>query len=328
MGVAFSVTSNYPSTPLRVANIALRSEFGDVRHNLSSILHWIGKAADAGADLVCFPEIALQGYCSPPDVIRQLAERPDGSSGTTISEQAAKLGITVSVGMSLIEGDGVYNAQAFFGPDGYIGAQHKVHLCGCDRAYDPGNSWEVFSVGEWCVGSTICFDSEFPEAARILALKGAQVLLMSFATGRLNSLGEPAQPEDWRKELMAWAPSRAYDNRIFVVGVNHGGEVIDERGYALANPENRPGELEWAPAGTSHRWPGYLFGIDPLGQIFSETDRHNNDEKMLVVDLDPVLLEKGRSPISVKRPNGERSGHFLEVRRVDTFEELVVPHRQ
>src|SRR5206468_10459706 len=115
-------------------------------------------------------------------------------------------------------------------------AQNKVHHYRNDRNYDPGSWWKVIPWKGWRVGATICYDSEFPEAARILALQGAQVLLMSFATGRRNSINEPARPGDWKKELMAYAPARAYDNRIFVVGFNHAGEVRDDSGWAVANP--------------------------------------------------------------------------------------------
>ena len=314
----------YPNRPLKVAAVAFRSEFGDVAHNLHNMLGWMERAADEGADLVCFPEIALQGYCTVPSQIRELAEPVEGPACTALQQRASELGITVSTGMSLREGKSVYNSQVFLGPSGFMGVQHKVHLCGNDRAYEPGDSWEIMRVGEWAVGTTICFDSEFPEASRILALKGAQLVLMSFATGRRNSLNRPAQPEDWMKEVMRWAPSRAYDNRIFVVGVNHAGDVRDDCGYAVANPDGRPEEEEWAPRGTTHRWPGYSFIIGPQGTVLNEADRTRRDENMVVTELGPRLLLEARAPIQVKLPDGkDAAGHFLAVRRVQTFAEIL-----
>ncbi len=319
----------YPSRHLRVAAVAFRSEFGDVGRNLHNMLGWIDRASDQGADLVCFPEIALQGYCTPPDVIRRLAEPLDGPACTALQARASDRGITVSAGMSLREGDNVYNSQVFLGPSGFLGAQHKVHLCGNDRAYDPGNSWETIRLGEWTVGATICFDSEFPEAARILALKGVHLQLMSFANGRRNSLNQPAKPEDWMNEVMIFAPSRAYDNRIFVVGFNHAGAVRDDQGYALANPDDRPDVEEWAPVGTTHRWTGYSFAISPEGTLLNEADGSSRDENMVVTDLDPELLRKARVPIFVKLPGGEElAGHFTAVRRVDTFAEILSEYGQ
>ena len=321
-------TDRYPSHGLRVAAVAFRSEFGDVEHNLGNMLEWMEKAAGQGANLVCFPEIALQGYCSQPTLIRELAEPIDGPACTALSQKASELGITVSTGMSLREGESVYNSQVFLGPSGFLGAQHKVHICGIDRAYEPGRAWDTIHVGDWVLGVNICFDAEFPEAARIPSLKGAHLLLMSSACGRRSSLKGPAEPEDWLKEVMLWAPARAYDNRIFVVGVNHAGEVLDERGLAVGNPEGRPDEEEWAPPGTTHRWPGYSFAINPMGAVFAESDRSSRDENMVLADLDPDLLRKSRVPIDVKWPDREVAGHFLEVRRVDTFEEILAQSRE
>jgi predicted amidohydrolase len=317
------MVDGYPNSPLNVAAVAMRSEFGNVEHNLSGMLRWMDVAAQRGADLVCFPEIALQGYCTLPILIRGLAETIDGPSCTALAQKASELGVTVSAGMSLREGDRVYNSQVFIGPSGFLGAQHKVHICGNDRAYDPSSSWNIVRVGEWDVGTTICFDAEFPEAARIQSIKGAHLLLMSFATGRRNSLNQAARPEEWVEELMCWAPARAYDNRVFVVGVNHGGEVRDDRGLAVANTDGRPGEEEWAPPGTVHRWPGYSFAISPRGAVFAESDRSQRDENMLLVELDPDVMREARTPLSVKWPSGEVEGHFLEVRRTDTFGELL-----
>ena len=315
-------TDSYPTAALRIAAVAFRSEFGDVQANLGSMLDWMDRAADHEADLVCFPEIALQGYCSRREVIRRLAEPIDGPSCTALARRARELDITVSFGISLREGPRVYNSQVFFGPDGMLGLQHKVHLLGSDRGYDPGVSWDVVDVEGWKIGTNICFDANFPEAARVLALKGADVVLMSFATGRRSSLGEAAQPGDWVNELMCWAPARAFDNRVFVVGVNHAGDVEDRRGYAVANHEGADGIEEWAPAGSVHRWPGYCFAISPRGRVCAESDRSKHDENVVLADLDPAALKVARTPLEASWP-AEIPGHFLAVRRADTFGEIL-----
>jgi len=312
-----------PTAALRVAGVAFRSEFGDVEDNLGRMLAWMDRAAELGADLVCFPEVALQGYCTVPEVVHRLAEPAHGSACQRLCRRASQLGLAVSLGMSLRSEDRVHNSQVFLGPDGFLGAQHKVHLCGNDRTYEPGSAWNVVRWRGWNLGATICFDSEFPEAARILALQGAHLVLMSFATGRRNSLNEPARPEDWKRELMAYAPSRAYDNRIFVVGVNHAGAVRDERGWAVANPCGLPGAEEWAPPGTTHLWPGYAFAVNPLGQVFAESPTAHGVENLVLAELDPSSLTKARTAIEVKWPAGTVAGDFLAVRRVDTFGELV-----
>ena len=315
--------SDIPTKTLRIALVSFRAEFGDVSKNLENILSWIDRSASQGAQLICFPEVALQGYCTVEKVIRRLAEEKDGSSCRAIYERANRYGIVVSLGMSLREEDRIFNSQVFLGPSGFLGMQPKIHLCGNDRAYDLASEWNVIQVGQWRVGTTICYDSEFPEAARILSIKGIDILLMSFANGRRNGKNEPAQPGDWYAEYMPFIPSRAYDNRIFVIGVNHGGEVLDSQGYAVANPLGSEGVEEWAPGGTLHRWTGTAFAVDPMGQLMAATDQSNHEEKMLVIDLDPKLLSKARYPCEVKTTSGVARGDFLEVRRTEAFEEIL-----
>lgn len=313
--------------PLRVALVPIRAEFGDVTKNLANILGWIERAGAQCANLVCFPEIALQGYCTVPAVVRRLAEPSDGPSCKAIQKRAEACGLVVSFGMSLLEDGKMFNSQVLIGPSGYLGAQHKIHLCGFDKVYDLASCWNVFDIGGWKMGATICYDSEFPEAARILAVKGADLLLMSFANGRRNWKNQAAQPGDWQDEHMPFIPSRAYDNRIFVVGVNHGGEVRDVEGNAIANPEGQESGLKWAPGGSVHRWTGYAFAINPMGRLIAEADRADHAEKMLIVDLDPALLDEARYPCPVKLPSGPACGDFVQVRRTDTFADILLPGR-
>ena len=314
--------------PLRVAAVTMRSEFGDPGANAATILDWMDRAARAEAHLVCFPEITLQGYCTVKEVVHRTAETLDGAHLAQIERQARALNITAAVGVALRHEGKVYNSHVFIGPDGFLGVQHKVHLCPADHNFDPGMTWEVIEAAGWRVGTTICFDSAYPEAARILALKGADLVVLSFASGRRDRHGDPAEPGDFAREVLKWAPSRAYDNRVFVMGVNHGGEVADPEGRAVANPLGREDVEEWAPRGTVHRWPGYSVAIDPHGNIIAETDRATHDSTMLLADLDPKALAATRVPIDVKTPEGIISGDFLAVRRFDTFGQLVEKDRR
>ena len=311
--------------PIRVAAVSMRSEFGDPDANLVSILDWMDKAARQGAHLVCFPEIALQGYCTVLDIVHRTAEPIGGPRFGQIESAARSLDITASVGMSLRLDGKVYNSQVFIGPDGFRGAQHKVHLCPADHTYDPGRDWDVIEAAGWRIGTTICFDSAYPEAARVLALKGADLILTAFASGRRDRHGAPTEPATFAKVIRKWAPSRAFDNRVFVVGFNHGGVVADPSGYAVANPDGREGVEEWAPPGTVHRWPGYCYAIDPAGDYIGETDGTVFEATMLMVDLDPKLLVTNRAPVDVKTPRGIVRGDFLGVRRIDTFGQLLKP---
>ena len=310
--------------PLCIAVVSSRSMFGEPDANLQHTLGWIDRAADRMARLVCFPEIALQGYCTDHAMIHQLAESIDGPHIQAVHHSAARHALVVSIGMTLRDGNRCFNSQVFIGPNGVIGVQHKIHLCIGDTAYEPGSSWEIIDVWGWKVGTTICFDSEFPEAARVLAVRGADLILMPFATGRRDEIGRPAEPRGWAPRVHTYATARAYDNRVFVAGCNHAGTVPDPHGRALANPQHVPDAEEWAPAGSVHRWPGYSFVVDPLGYMLTESDRTNHEANMVVANLDPAQLKMARTPLQAKWPQRTVHGDFVMVRRTDTFGDLMM----
>ena len=275
---------------LRVAVVSSRSEFADTQTNMANILAWIDKAADERADLVCFPEVAVQGYAADEQTVHELAEPIDGPSCRAIIDVAHRRGLIVSVGMALRQGDAVYNSNVLLGSGGAIGISHKMHLTGTDLIFTPGDDWPVFDLGPCKVGAVICRDSQFVESARVLALRGAEVVIMPFAGGRLTFCPRSAGPgkrlarqtDEWRQGVMKWMPARACDNGVFVIVVNHAGNVTDPRGVA---------EKRCAHSDGTHRWPGCSFIVSPDGTILAESDRTHNDERMLVADLEAQQLE-------------------------------------
>jgi len=308
---------------LCVAAVSSCSAFGEPDANLLSILDWLDRAADRGANLVCFPEICLQGYCTDHALIHRLGEPIDGARIEAVRERAARHRLIASVGMTLRKDDRCTNSQVFIGPEGVIAAQHKIHLCTSDTAYDPGTTWEIVDVWGWKVGTMICFDSEFPEGARVLAVQGADLIVMPFATGRRDEIGRPAHPDEWVSRVLTYAMARAYDNRLYVVGCNHAGRMADPEGRALANPRREPGVEEWAPAGSIHCWPGYSFVVDPLGRMVAESDRSNHEANMVVTDLDPARIKLARNSLKAKWPQRTVHGDFVMIRRTDTFGDLM-----
>jgi len=285
--------------------ISFESRFGRPRENLTRILKWVRAAGKEGADLVCFPEVALQGYCDDADTMRRQAATVDGPMCAELAKVAGECGLVVSVGMALLVDEKLLNAQVFIGAQGVLGYQAKVHH-GKDGHpfYSSGSAWPVIDVGFAKVGTTLCWDSEFPEAARCLALDGAEIILMSFATGRCDSCGRRQAPGEWAEQVLRWAPSRGYDSRVFVLGVNHAGSVKDEKHLCL---------LALGDADGIHHWPGYSFAAGPDGALLAESARDHNGERMLVVDLDPQLREHWRAG----------SGASLEHRHPKTYQRIV-----
>ncbi len=190
----------------------------DKKKNIAETKAAIEKLADA--DIIVLPEI----WNGPYDTkcFREYGEtEKDGESIKMLSEMAAKLGkIIVGGSISELDGDRVYNTSFVFDGQGKIIAKHrKMHLFDID--VKGGQSFKeslVLSAGEdvtvfdtpFCkVGLCICYDYRFPELARLMALKGAQIIIVPAAFNMTTG------PAHW--EIMF--RSRSLDNQIYSVGV-------------------------------------------------------------------------------------------------------------
>ena len=165
----------------RVAAVSMNGFLGEPDRILQAIDGWCERAAAAEVDLVLFPELVIHGHCTPNTW--ELAEPvPDGPSVTRLVQIARRHRLTLSAGMSEKERDIVYNTQVLIGPEGYVGKQRKIHLSRDEVFYyKGGREMPVFDIGFCKVGIVICYDNQFPEIARILALRGADLILMPHA---------------------------------------------------------------------------------------------------------------------------------------------------
>ena len=288
---------------VRIAMVSFLSRFNRVQANVTHMIEFMGEAARCQAELICFPELAVQGLFTDAATMGQSAEPLDGPACRQLIEAAREYHIVVSTGMAVKTGNStMVNAQVYLGADGVLGYAAKVHRCDCDMIYDAGDVWPVFDLGFAKVGTLICYDGEFPEAARCLALEGAEVIVMSFANGRCDPTGKPYDPKLWREQVLRWAPARAIENRAYVIACNHAGDVRDEDGIA-GIPLIEPGQM--------HHWPGYSFVLDPTGQIVAETPRDDTGEHLLIAELDPDVINYWR-----------KSANFLARRRPETYKRL------
>src|SRR5262245_28717630 len=176
----------------RIAAVSMNGFLGERERVLNGIAGWCERAAAEKVDLVLFPELVVHGHCTPNTW--DLAEPvPDGPSVRRLVQLAKHYRLFLSVGLSEKERDIVYNAQVFVGPDGYIGKQRKLHLSRDEVLYyKGGRELNVFDIDKCKVGAVICYDNTFPELARILALRGAEVLLMPHAARHKMWTDSPA----------------------------------------------------------------------------------------------------------------------------------------
>lgn len=288
----------------RVAAVSMNGFMGVPERVLDSMDEWCRLAAEENADLVVFPELVIHGHCTPNTW--EVAETvPDGNSVKHLSELAGKHGLFISAGLSEKERDIVYNAQVLVGPSGYIGKQRKIHLSRDEVLYyKGGREMNVFDIGKCRVGTSICYDSQFPEVCRILALRGADVLLLPHAAREGMWDDTPESEAEARRHVFEYFrhayPMRARENACFCVYTDQAGRA----GYVDIYPPEHPNQPH-------HPGGAMIFG--PGGELLKATQTEQIKDEMIVHDLEAAHLARQRS-----HPN-----YTLRTRRPELFEELV-----
>ena len=167
--------------------------------------------------LVVFPECALSGYgFDSKEEGLKFAETIPGPATEAVARACKASGTWTVFGMLERDGERLFNAAAFVGPEGLVGKYRKMHLpfLGIDRFATPGDlGFPVFETPIGRIGILICYDGSFPEAARTLKLAGAQLLVLPTnwpAAAEVSCLHAPRV--------------RAHENHMFVAACNRSGE--------------------------------------------------------------------------------------------------------
>ncbi len=247
----------------------------DKEANLACAVSAIGRAKEAGAQIAVLPEMFSCPYQN--DQFGLYAEPEDGETVHTLSETARKNGIYL-FGGSIPERDGkkLFNTCFIFDPSGrVIGKHRKVHLFDIDvpggirfmesDVLSAGNQITVVDTEFGKIGAAICYDMRFPELFRLMAIKGADLVIVPAAFNMTTG------PAHWETLLRA----RALDNQLFVAAC--------------------------APARNEHAsYISYAnsLAVDPYGQV---TVRAGAEETMLLAEIDPGYAEAVRQRIPVMR---------------------------
>lgn len=192
-----------------IAALQMQPVSGDIRANLARIEHAAETASVMGARLLVAPELALTGY-SLGARFASIAEPADGAMITAIRTMAARHRLAIAVGFPEREGDVVYNSAILAAPDGPFHIYRKCHLYGPkERAAFAASSEPpaVFDLGGLKVGMLICYDVEFPEMVRGLALAGADLVVVPTA------LPAGASAQQVSRIIV---PARAMENQLFI----------------------------------------------------------------------------------------------------------------
>ena len=200
-----------PAAVIELAVYQGNGRMADVPGNLAIIRRIAGETAQQGSDLVVFPEMFLTGYNIGRSVV-DLAEPAGGPGLEALCEIAREASIAIVCGYPEKSGSVLYNAAIAIGKDGEAVANYrKCHLFGQFEAdyFTAGDTFVCCEIAGVKIGILICYDIEFPEPARVLALRGAEVLIVPTA------LMAPALPVTRRV-----VPARACENQVFVAYAN------------------------------------------------------------------------------------------------------------
>ena len=266
--------------------------------NMRKAMEGVREAAAGGAEVVCLPELFRTRYfCQSEDAaLFALAEPIPGPSTEALAELAAELDVTVVASLFERRAAGLYHntAAVLDGARGYVGKYRKMHIPDDPRFYEkfyftPGDlGFKSFETEHGDLGVLICWDQWYPEAARLTALRGAEVLIYPTAIG-------------WHPEEKARLGERQHD-----------AWELAQRAHAVANGYfmgaiNRVGtEAPWN-MGTFY---GTSYFVNPRGEFIVEGSEDNSE--LIVGDLDLSMIDTVRE-----------TWQFFRDRRPEAYDELV-----
>jgi predicted amidohydrolase len=242
-------------TSVRLALCQFGAALGDVDRNLQQMRIAAATAADAGAELVCFPELSLSGYLlERTDYTAALLDAAERAE-EELAAESRRLGVAIVYGTpSRGPGKMLRNLVVLQAADGSRLVYAKTHMVATERrVFDPGRGFVVDQGG---IGLACCYDLAFPEAMRAVVLLGARVVLVPMAW--------EAQRAFVMRHLVA---ARAVENVAYVVAVNQCGTV---------------GDL---------RFPGESCVVDPLGAVVVAL---GDGTELATVDIDLSSVQRLR----------------------------------
>lgn len=272
---------------ITIALVQMQARLGLIQENLNKIAHYVQEASSKQVDIICFPEMCLQGYSRQP-MTNLALDLENSVIIDQLSQLAKEKSITVIVGLAEKNDHGKpYITQVVALADGNIVKYRKTHLGRSEQPfYSPGNDINVIKTPKINFGIQICYDLHFPEMTTILSLQGAELILAPHASPSI--VGD--RRDIWLKYLIA----RAYDNCVFVAACNLVGDD-----------------------GEGHSYCGGAMVIDPKGQVIAED--FNGTEGMLVAKLDASKINLIRGQESCSMANS----FYLNDRRPELYGALL-----
>lgn len=264
----------------KMALIQMNSVFGDVDKNLASAEAKIRQAHENGAQFVCLPEAFHTGYyCNKIKEMAEMAEPMEGKTIRLMRRLASELKLYIMAPIIRAVDGAAENTAVLIGDDGEIVGMHsKTHPVGDEAVYfRRGTTYEVFPTKYGKVGLLVCYDVSFPETARILALKGAEIILVPVACRDLSF---------YRGWLFNNFAARGVDNVLYLAAACMVGRELPESPFTGCSQFISPRGEIMAVAGDTEE--EILYQELDLSNLETERmentvlkDRHPEDYKIL-----------------------------------------------
>lgn len=202
----------------------------NIKANMENTIAKIREAAGKGAKIICLQELYRTKYFPTDEKndVKKLSETIPGETTSTFSSLAKELQVVIIAPIFELDGGKYYNTAVVIDSDGKVlGSYRKMHIPHdpffYEKSYfDVGNSgYKIFQTPDVKFGVLICYDQWFPEAARTLALQGADLIFYPSAIGYLE--GDPLSQEDWHNSWENIQRSHAIANGIHVASINRVG---------------------------------------------------------------------------------------------------------
>jgi N-carbamoylputrescine amidase len=270
-------------------------------NNLKKCISWVREAAKKGAEVISLPELYSSHYfCQTEDTDNfALAEPLYSTSFIAFSALAKELGVVIIVPFFEKRMAGIYHNSAYIiDTDGTeAGLYRKMHIPDDPHFYEkfyftPGDiGFKTFTTQKGKIGTLICWDQWYPEAARLTALQGAEVLFYPTAIG-----WHPLEKEQYGEK-------------------QHGAWMNVMKGHAVANgvyvaAANRIGLEKYVPGTEGIQFWGSSFIAGPQGEILAQAS--HDQEEILIAEVDLKLQE-----------NVRQNWPFFRDRRIDAFGDIT-----
>ncbi len=213
----------------------------DIEAALRCIADVTARAEAEGAVLLCFAEGFLQGYLTEEQSARRNAMHLASPEFKTVLERLPKTGPMIVTGLIEVEDGRLFNTAIVVKRGALVGRYRKAHLLGGEYVFDAGNDSPTFEVDGLRFGINICYDTNFPEAARKIAERGASLIVCP-----ANNMLRRQKAEAFKASHNAVRGERCRETGLWLVSADVTGE--------------RDGRVSWGPTAV----------LDPAGQVVAQ----------------------------------------------------------